>query len=197
MRACCHENIHIHIGIYLFAASLTVNEIYQISESQERASSKRFSNVCPPTRIALDRASAVRSAVQNYNIFASYQKLIKKYIISPLFSRGEKSFQISVFSRRIVSRSCRGAWEGARDAWAVLPAGNHQSSFEMIPVENINTWLVFRGLCSTATLSPDFSLTGKELSVFRFQFSEGRLEGKVILNSKPPSGRFFTMMVPW
>ena len=91
-------------------------EIYQISESQERASSKRFSNVCRPTRVAIDRASAVRSAVQNYNIFASYQKLTEKYLISPLFSRGEKSFQISVFSRRIVSRSCRGAWEGARDA---------------------------------------------------------------------------------
>lgn len=64
-------------------------EIFQISESQERASSKRFSNVCRPTRVALDRASAVRSAVQNYNIFASYQKLTEKYIISPLFSRGE------------------------------------------------------------------------------------------------------------
>lgn len=48
-----------------------------------------FQMSADPPGVALDRASAVRSAVQNYNIFASYQKLTEKYIISPLFSRGE------------------------------------------------------------------------------------------------------------
>ncbi len=57
------EYIHIHISHLPLAAILTEIEIYQISDSQERASSKRFHYVCRPTRIARDRASALRSAI--------------------------------------------------------------------------------------------------------------------------------------
>ena len=65
----------------------------------------------------------------------------------------------------------------------------------MIPVGNINPWLVFRGAMLDSPAKSGFFPDGKR--VVSFQISEGRLEGKVILNSKPPSGRFFTMMVPW
>ena len=51
------------------------NEIYQISERQERASSKRFS-LCSvnPTRITRRRASAVLSTLQIYYYFSIYTK---------------------------------------------------------------------------------------------------------------------------
>lgn len=62
----------------LFATFLTEIEIYQISESQERASSKRFSYVCRPSRIAHDRASAMRSATAKLaKIFQIYNSVLR------------------------------------------------------------------------------------------------------------------------
>ncbi|MDE5998439.1 MAG: hypothetical protein K2G77_09555, partial [Muribaculaceae bacterium] len=54
-------------GIYLFASFLTKIEIYQISESQERASSKRFSimSAKPAPHYPLP---GFRSAVCDYKI---------------------------------------------------------------------------------------------------------------------------------
>ena len=63
-------------GIYIstkastVAAILTPIEIFQISVCQERASSKRFQNVCWPSRVALDRASAMRSVTANLEIIS-------------------------------------------------------------------------------------------------------------------------------
>jgi len=57
---------------------LTEIEIYQISESQERAPSKRFSYVCRPSRIARDRASAMRSATAKLKkLFQFYNRTLK------------------------------------------------------------------------------------------------------------------------
>ena len=66
--------IYISTRHLLFAAFLTVIEIYQISVCQERASSKRFQNVCRPSRVAHDRASAVRSASVNLAKFPEMSK---------------------------------------------------------------------------------------------------------------------------
>ena len=59
------SDINISTRHLLFATFLTIPESCEVSNRQERASSKRFQNVCRASRIAHDRASAMRSATVN------------------------------------------------------------------------------------------------------------------------------------
>ena len=78
-RAVWWQNIHFHISHLLFATYLTEIEVFQVSTSQEGASSKRFSKCCsyPPTSSRTgSRPGGLQ--LQNYNYFFIKQRNTQK-----------------------------------------------------------------------------------------------------------------------
>lgn len=109
--------IYISTGHPLFAASLTkISESCEVSERQERASSKRFLLCfCIPSRLTPDRASAFRSASAKLVIFF-YIAIRGRKFFGRIFARNFAKWEIV---RNFAALKARSAALGHHDSLMV------------------------------------------------------------------------------